>query len=103
METRSYRALAEIDKGGDIYLPGDTLELSGREAAQLLEVNAVEDAEEDADGTSRQALLADAVGELSGDDFTSSGKPKVSSLERVTGLEGITAAERDKAIASRQG
>jgi hypothetical protein len=38
----SYNVLTSVTHGQDVYEPGDTIELSGKEAAPLIEVKAIE-------------------------------------------------------------
>ena len=55
--------------------------------------------------TDRKALLAGAIAALEPDNddhWTSTGKPEIRALGAVSGLEGISAAERDAAWAAVQ-
>ena len=54
-------------------------------------------------GPDRHAILAAAIGKLEPDNddhWTSTGKPEIRALGAVSGLEGISAAERDAAWAA---
>lgn len=43
----------------------------------------------------RRELIVAAFSQLGEDDYTSSGKPKVTAIERITGLTDVRAGERD--------
>ncbi len=64
-----------------------------------------DDADAGAQQADRKALLAGAIAALEPDNddhWTSTGKPEIRALGSVSGLEGISAAERDAAWAAVQ-
>ncbi len=93
-----YRVLKNLDHDLENYHPGDFVWLDEESAASLV-----------ADGVVRKAERAEAIEAAIGDlppgdaaAWTSGGKPEVRALREATGLENITAEERDAAWARHE-
>ncbi len=95
---------------GDHHMPGDTPELSEKDARALIDsgsAKAIESTTAQTSAPTGDQLLAairDAAASLDTDDeslWTNGGKPKTGALEAVLGFS-ITAAQRDEALEAEQ-
>lgn len=89
-----------VDVGKTQYLEGKSFSIAENELPRLLKLKAVRLAEEDSGD--RIERLAAVCGELDEnkenlEQWTKSGVPQVAMLEILSGLESVTAAERNQA------
>ncbi len=120
----TYRVLSPVKYAGRRWEVGEAVSLTDDDAEALLESGVVEaTAEAAAAGqaasstgsqeggvpeASREERLRAAIIELKPEDkdpeqWTKSGKPEVRALESMSGLEDVTAAERDAAWSAYRG
>lgn len=93
---KTYLVRSPLRHNGHRYGPTGTVELTGAEAARLIELQVVAECEDEAGD--RQSLILEAIDRLDLEDkghWTRDGRPQVAALEAATGLTDISAAERD--------
>ena len=98
-KTKPYLALTPIAHDHVEYAIGDVIELDNDTAAPLLATGAVSAPPEGGGEAARLEILAGAIESIPHDDahYTSAGVPRTDALEAASGLDGVTATERDAA------
>ena len=115
MAPRRYEVIDRLDLDGRRYEAGTTVELTPEVAAPLIAADVVADPMDTAADASpapaggaeggREADLHAAIAGLdlrSDDHWTRDGRPEVRALREATGLDDVSAAERDAAWAAYQ-
>lgn len=114
-DTRTFEVATPLRHDGERYGVGEPVEMTERQAAPLLEIGALREPKGGADaarGTGeppadaeRHARLVAAIAELDPENeahFTKGGKPECDALATVSGIESVSAKERDAAWAEYQ-
>ena len=110
---KTYNVLSKILHDGKVYLAGDTIDLTDKEAEQLKEAQAIDpesigDVKDGptvpTDPAERQAAIVAAIGQIdtkNADLWLTSGKPNAAAITAITGWN-VSAGERDAAWESIQ-
>ena len=111
----SYLVLSPVQHARRRYEAGDTVKLTAGDAATLIAADVVADSTDTAADASpapaggaeegREAALRAAIAGLEpgrDDHWTRDGRPEVRALREASGLDDVSAAERDAAWAARR-
>ena len=104
-KTKRYLVLTPVSHDNVHYPIGEVVELDAAAAAALLDVGAVSAPPEGRGKAARLEILAGAIEGIPHDDahYTSAGVPRTDALETASGLDDVTATERDAAWVAFQG